>query len=191
MKGRLRPTSTMSPRRSTVTVTDGPSGTSASVVACSAGGGCPCARAVAATASMAVPLISARRPTTLGDMFCIMCLTAMFCRLPRWPIANGLLDLRDQRLCVAHDRLPFLLADGNDHHAVGSDTIDEDERAARAANVDVGQIRSIEHQVRIRGGARDAAVLVDAVAHRRQHVRQAGPRRRMLLAALEGPRYNC
>src|SRR5262249_131916 len=54
---------------STVTVTDGPSGTSASVVGGSAGGGWSCARAVAATASMAVPLISARRPTVLGDGF--------------------------------------------------------------------------------------------------------------------------
>src|SRR2546425_13256352 len=75
---------------------------------------------------MAVPLISARRPTTLGDVFCIMCLTAMFCRLPRWLIANGLLDLRDERLCVAHDGLPFFLADGHDHHPIGSDAVDKD-----------------------------------------------------------------
>src|SRR5690349_18242432 len=119
MNGRLRPTSTISPRRSTVTVTDGPSGTSPSVVACSAGGGCPCARAVAATASMAVPLISERRPNILGDVFCIMCVTAILCRLPRSLIANGLLDLRDERLCVAYDRLPFFLADRHDRHAAG------------------------------------------------------------------------
>src|SRR5205814_8343819 len=75
---RLRPTRTMSPRRSTVTVNDGPSGTSASVVAGSDGGGWPCARAVAATASMAVPLMSARRPTTLGDVFCIRVLDALY-----------------------------------------------------------------------------------------------------------------
>ena len=71
MNGRLRPTSTMSPRRSTVIVTDGPSGASASVVTGSAGGVWPCARAVAATASIAVPLSSARRPTILGDVFCM------------------------------------------------------------------------------------------------------------------------
>src|SRR4029453_13841636 len=144
----------------------------------------------AATASMAVPLISARRPTTLGGVLCIMCLPAMFCRLPRWLIANGLLDLGDERLCVARDRLPFFLADRHDHHAVGSEAVNEDERVAPAADVGVGQIRSIEHEVRVRCGARDAAVLVDAVAHRRQHVRDAGPRRRVILAALEALRHN-
>src|SRR5437667_397642 len=56
MNGRLRPTSTMSPRRSTVTVTDEPSGASASVVTGSAGGAWPCPRAVAATANSAVPM---------------------------------------------------------------------------------------------------------------------------------------
>ena len=56
----------MSPRRSTVTVTDGPKRTSASIVAGSAGAGWPCARAVAAIASIAVPLSSARRPTWFG-----------------------------------------------------------------------------------------------------------------------------
>src|SRR5471032_1112358 len=71
MNVRLRPTSTISPRRSTVIVTDGPGGTSTTVVTGSAAGACPCARAVAATANMAVALISARRPTTLGDVFCI------------------------------------------------------------------------------------------------------------------------
>src|SRR5437763_4820765 len=80
---------------------------------------------------MAAPLISARRPTTLRDLFCIMCLSAMFCRLPRWLIANGLLDLRDERLCVAHDRLPFFLADGHDHHPIGPDAVDK-ERTRRA-----------------------------------------------------------
>src|SRR5205823_1640949 len=66
----------------------------------------------------------------------------------------------------------------------------KNERAARASNVGVGQIRPIEHQVRVRCGARDAAVLVDAVPHRRQHVRDAGPRRRMILAALEALHLN-
>src|SRR5437764_12810746 len=108
---------------------------------------------------MAAPLISARRPTTLRDLFCIMCLSAMFWRLPRWLIANGLLDLRDERLCVAHDRIPFFLADGHDHHAVGSDAVHEDERAAHAADVVVGQVRSIAHEVRVRCCARDTAVL--------------------------------
>src|SRR5437667_9911069 len=99
---------------------------------------------------MAVPLISARRPTTLRDLFCIMCVTAIFCRLPRWLIANGLLDLRDERLCVAHDRLPFFLPDRHDHHAVGSGAVDEDERAPHPADAGPGQIRAIVHEVRAR-----------------------------------------
>jgi hypothetical protein len=61
----------MSPRRSTVTVTDGPSGTSSSLVAASDGGGCPWARVVAERASMAVPLISARRPTVFEAVLCM------------------------------------------------------------------------------------------------------------------------
>src|SRR6266849_8882896 len=95
MNGRLRPTSTMSPRRSTVTVTDGPGGTSASVVTGSAGGGCPCARAVAAIANMAVPLMSARRPTAFGDVFCMDVLNARCSReaaavARQFAIATGL-----------------------------------------------------------------------------------------------------
>src|SRR5207237_2700529 len=119
------------------------------------------ARAVAATASMAAPLISARRPTTLRDLFCIMCLSAMFCRLPRWLIANGLLDLRDERLCVAHDRLPFFLADGHDHHPIGPDAVDKDERAARASDVGVGAVRPLEREARVRCGLRAARVAME------------------------------
>src|SRR5258708_5572366 len=82
MNGRLRPTSTMSPRRSTVIVTDEPSGTFVNVVTGSAGAVWFCARAVAATANIAVPLMSARRPTTFGDPFCIHILDAR-CYLER------------------------------------------------------------------------------------------------------------
>src|SRR5437879_2460512 len=46
MNGRLRPTSTMSSRRSTVTVTDGPSGTSSTLVTASACGVWLCGRAL-------------------------------------------------------------------------------------------------------------------------------------------------
>src|SRR5258708_40043134 len=67
MNGRLRPTSTMSPRRSAVIVTDEPSGISINFVSGGGAGAWPCARAVAASANMAVPLSSARRPTTFGD----------------------------------------------------------------------------------------------------------------------------
>src|SRR4051812_18898095 len=76
MDGRLKPTSTMSPRRSTVIVTAAPSGTSVSVVdgcGCgSADGAWPCTCAVAATARSAVPLSSARRPTLFGDVSCMV-----------------------------------------------------------------------------------------------------------------------
>jgi len=67
----------------------------------------------------------------------------MFWRLPHWLIANGLLDLRDERLCVVHDRIPFFLADGYDHHAVGSDAVDEHECAAPAADVVVGDTDAV------------------------------------------------
>ena len=70
MNGRLRPMSAISPRRSTVTVAEELSGTSASVVAGSAGGVWLCARAAAATAVSAAPVIRARRPT-FEDVFCM------------------------------------------------------------------------------------------------------------------------
>src|SRR3954452_9656500 len=82
-------------------------------------------------------------------------------------VADRALDLLDERLRLADDRLALLLADPHDHHPIGTGAVDEHERAAGAADVAVGEVRAVEHQVRIRRGARDGAVLVDAVAHRR------------------------
>lgn len=59
--------------------------------------------------------------------------------------------------------LTFLLANRHDHHAVRAYPIHEDERATDAADVRVGGIRSIEHQVRCRNGTRNATVFVDAL----------------------------